>query len=47
MPPVMTAFVNWTKATFYEVINLSFQDYRETFGEPESRIEELRTLLRA
>jgi inorganic pyrophosphatase len=30
-----------------EVINLSFQDYRETFGEPESRIEELRTLLRA
>jgi len=31
----------------HEVINLSFQDYRETFGEPESRIEELRTLLRA
>jgi inorganic pyrophosphatase len=31
----------------YEVINLSFEDYRETFGEPESRIEELRTLLRA
>ncbi|HEV8160726.1 MAG TPA: inorganic pyrophosphatase [Pyrinomonadaceae bacterium] len=31
----------------HEVINLSFQDYRETFGEPELRIEELRTLLRA
>nr|MBA3785818.1 inorganic diphosphatase [Acidobacteriota bacterium] len=31
----------------HEVINFSFQDYRETFGEPESRIEELRTLLRA
>ncbi|MBA4121466.1 MAG: inorganic pyrophosphatase [Acidobacteria bacterium] len=31
----------------HEVISLSFQDYRETFGEPESRIEELRTLLRA
>ena len=31
----------------HEVINLSFEDYRETFGEPELRIEELRTLLRA
>lgn len=31
----------------HEVINLSFADYRETFGNPESRIEELRTLLRA
>ncbi len=31
----------------HEVINLSFEDYRETFGAPESRIEELRTLLRA
>ncbi len=31
----------------HEVINLSFEDYRETFGKPESRIEELRTLLRA
>ncbi|MGI8788493.1 MAG: inorganic pyrophosphatase [Pyrinomonadaceae bacterium] len=29
-----------------EVINLSFEDYREKFGEPESRIEELRMLLR-
>ncbi len=31
----------------HTVINLSFEDYRETFGKPESRIEELRTLLRA
>jgi len=31
----------------HAVINLSFADYREKFGEPESRIEELRTLLRA
>ena len=29
----------------HEVINLSFADYRETFGAPESRIEELRNLL--
>lgn len=31
----------------HEVINLSFEDYRETFGNPESRIEELQNLLRA
>ncbi len=31
----------------HEVINLSFEDYREKFGAPESRIENLRTLLRA
>lgn len=30
-----------------EVINLSFADYREKFGNPESRIEELKNLLRA
>ena len=30
----------------HAVINLSFEDYRETFGAPESRIEELRVLLR-
>ncbi len=30
-----------------EVINLSFQDYREKFGAPESRIETLRSLLRS
>jgi inorganic pyrophosphatase len=28
-----------------EVINLSFEDYRETFGNPENRIDELRALL--
>ena len=31
----------------HEVINLSFADYRETFGNPETRIDELKTLLRA
>ncbi len=31
----------------HEVINLSFEDYREKFGNPESRIEELKMLLRA
>lgn len=31
----------------HEVINRSFEDYREKFGAPEARIEELRTLLRA
>lgn len=30
-----------------EVINLSFQDYREKFGNPEMRINELKDLLRA
>jgi hypothetical protein len=29
------------------VINLSFEDYREKFGNPETRIEELHNLLRA
>ncbi len=37
----------YSREEAHAVINLSFQDYRETFGEPESRIEELRTLLRA
>ncbi|MDQ3712550.1 MAG: inorganic pyrophosphatase [Acidobacteriota bacterium] len=37
----------YSREEAHEVINLSFQDYREIFGEPESRIEELRTLLRA
>ncbi len=31
----------------HEVINLSFADYRETFGNPETRIDELKTLLRS
>lgn len=31
----------------HAVITLSFEDYREKFGAPESRIEELRTLLRS
>jgi inorganic pyrophosphatase len=37
----------YSREEAHTVINLSFEDYRETFGEPESRIEELRTLLRA
>ena len=31
----------------FEVIGRSFEDYRETFGNPETRVEELRNLLRA
>lgn len=31
----------------FEVIQCSFEDYREKFGNPESRIEELHNLLRA
>lgn len=37
----------YSREEAYEVINLSFQDYRETFGNPESRIDELRALLRS
>lgn len=37
----------YSRAEAHEVINLSFADYREKFGAPELRIEELRTLLRA
>lgn len=37
----------YSRAEAHEVINLSFADYRETFGAPESRIEELRRLLQA
>jgi inorganic pyrophosphatase len=37
----------YSRAEAHEVINLSFEDYRETFGAPELRIAELRTLLRA
>ena len=36
----------YSRAEAHEVINLSFQDYRETFGDPESRIDQLRNLLR-
>ena len=37
----------YSRTEAHEVINLSFADYREKFGNPESRIEELRNLLRA
>lgn len=37
----------YSREEAYEVINLSFQDYREKFGNPETRIDELRALLSA
>ena len=37
----------YSREEAYEVINLSFEDYREKFGNPETRIEELHNLLRA
>jgi inorganic pyrophosphatase len=37
----------YSRAEAHEVINLSFADYRETFGSPETRIDELKSLLRA
>jgi len=37
----------YSREEAHQVINLSFADYREKFGEPESRIDELRSLLRA
>ena len=37
----------YSRAEAHEVINLSFADYRATFGNPETRIDELKTLLRA
>jgi inorganic pyrophosphatase len=37
----------YSRQEAHEVINLSFQDYRDNFGNPESRIDQLRTLLGA
>ena len=37
----------YSRAEAYEVINLSFEDYREKFGDPEARIDRLRALLGA
>ena len=37
----------YSREEAYEVINLSFRDYREKFGNPETRIDELRALLSA
>jgi inorganic pyrophosphatase len=37
----------YSREEAHEVINLSFEDYRENFGNPESRIDELKMLLRA
>ncbi len=37
----------YSREEAHEVINLSFEDYRETFGVPESRIEKLKMLLQA
>jgi inorganic pyrophosphatase len=37
----------YSREEAYEVINLSFEDYREKFGNPETRIDELHNLLRA
>jgi inorganic pyrophosphatase len=35
----------YSRREAHEVINLSFQDYRDNFGNPESRIDQLRALL--
>lgn len=37
----------YSREEAHEVIKLSFEDYRENFGNPESRIDELKALLRA
>jgi len=37
----------YSREEAHHVINLSFADYRENFGNPESRIDELKMLLRA
>lgn len=37
----------YSRGEAHKVINLSFEDYRENFGAPETRIDELRNLLRA
>lgn len=37
----------YSRAEAFEIIRLSFEDYREKFGNPESRVEELHFLLSA
>jgi inorganic pyrophosphatase len=37
----------YTRDDAFEVINRSIEDYRKAYGEPDSRVEELRRLLRS